>query len=94
MRASAASHDLLSSVVDDSFRGVAEWRQMPMLLRVGTKKIPARQWKCSSCGELFPAEALGSEPTLSILEQVHTQFREHCKEKHPEAPVYGEAADA
>jgi hypothetical protein len=60
-----------------------------MLLRTGTKREPTGQWKCSGCNDIFSLTHISSVPTLAELKDIDAQFREHCKLKHPGAPIMG-----
>jgi hypothetical protein len=46
-------------------------------------------WTWSECRAVFSLERMLSNPTVSQLLKVDSEFRIHCKERHPESSFIG-----
>jgi hypothetical protein len=46
-------------------------------------------WACSDCQAVFSLERMISDPTISQLHKVDSDFRTHCKHAHPGSSVIG-----
>jgi len=46
-------------------------------------------WQCSACSADFTVGRPSPNPSPSQLREVDAEFRQHCKEKHPESKVVG-----
>lgn len=62
---------------------------VPLLLSSSKQHTLPFLWKCSGCGEQFSLEPIGKSLSFDELKEIDTRFREHCKQKHPGAPLLG-----
>jgi hypothetical protein len=46
-------------------------------------------WYCSDCRDVFSLDRMTETPTVTELKKVDANFRTHCKNRHPKAPVVG-----
>src|ERR1035438_10070505 len=65
--------------------------RMPTLIAVASIGETSQPfvWTCSECPVVFSLERMLSNPTVSQLLKVDSEFRIHCKERHPESSFIG-----
>jgi len=46
-------------------------------------------WKCSECNAVFSLDRMTTQPTVTQVKKVTSDFEVHCKHEHPGEKVIG-----